>query len=144
MFDNVITLNIADVIINVAAGAILGRVNLRYAVCSASILILVGGILISCARPTTGMMPFFLILTRGGAGGLLAICYVATASMFPTLFSASAFGICNIAARSFTIFAPQIAEMAAPKPMLFLCLVSGFAAVFAHFLYDEVTMIEES
>ena len=112
VFDNVIALNISDVAANLMAAVILNQVNLRYAICFTSIIILVGGILISCAPPTTIMMPFFLIITRSGANGLFAICYVATASMFPTLFSASAFGICNIVARSFCIFAPQVAEIA--------------------------------
>ena len=126
-----IALNASDVVSNLAAGFILGKTNLRYGICFTSIITLGGGLLIACAPQTTQMMPFFLILTRTGSNGLFAICYVATASMFPTLFSASAFGICNITARIFTIFAPQVAEMAAPYPMMILSLLSAFASVLA-------------
>lgn len=131
VFDNVIAISVTDVVSNLAAGFILGKINLRYSICFVSIITFVGGLLIASAPQTTQMMPFFIILIRTGANGLFAICYVATASMFPTLFSASAFGICNVAARTFTIFAPQVAEMAAPYPMMILSLLSIFASVLA-------------
>ena len=52
-------------------------------------------------------------------------------------------GICNIIAKTFNIFAPFVAETAAPIPMIFLSVLSGFAAAFAYLLNNQVTMSEE-
>lgn len=56
--------------------------------------------------------------------------------MFPTLFAASAFGICNLTARIFTIFAPLVAEIPAPLPMIIFTTLAALSAAFAYFLND--------
>ena len=134
-----ITLNIAGAVTAFSGGVILGKVNMRLAICLSSIIIFVGGVLIACAPPTTKMMPIYLIISIAGSQGLTLICTVVTASMFPTLFSASANGICNIVSKTLSIFAPFVAEMAAPIPMVFLCVLSSFSALFSYFLNEQAT-----
>lgn len=68
-----------------------------------------------------------VLLTKGGVSGAFNICYLITPEYFPILYTSSAFGVCNIFARSTTIFAFVIAEMTAPFPMIVysaLCLLS--------------------
>ncbi len=49
VFDNVIALNASDVASNLAAGFILGQINLRYGISLTSVITLTGGVLIACA-----------------------------------------------------------------------------------------------
>jgi len=144
VLENVITLNITGTVTAFTGGLILGKVNMRLAICLTSIIIFVGGVLIACAPPTTKMMPIYLIISIAGSQGLTLICPVVTTSMFPTLFSASANGICNIISKTLTIFAPFVAEMGAPIPMIILCVLSGFSALFSYFLCEHATMFEKS
>jgi len=58
------------------------------------------------------------------------VCSLITAEYFPTAYSSSVFGFCNIAARFTTILAPLVAEMKAPLPMLVFSAVHMGAVVF--------------
>lgn len=55
------------------------------------------------------MMPFYVILAKFGVSSGYCIVYAATMDLFPTLFTATAFGICNFIACIMTILAPYLA-----------------------------------
>lgn len=59
--------------------------------------------------------------------------YHINTEVFPTLFVSFAFSIGNLCARTATILAPEVAELAPPKPMLSFVL-SMFAAIIVIFL----------
>ena len=44
--------------------------------------------------------------------------YISIIELFPTLFTGTVSGVCNFVARMGTIFAPLVAEVAPPYPML--------------------------
>lgn len=56
-------------------------------------------------------MPYYIGTARIGISSLFTLIYFANADIFPTLFAATAMGICNFSARIFTILAPQVAEI---------------------------------
>jgi hypothetical protein len=48
-------------------------------------------------------MPLFIAFARIGVAWGFVLVYVANAEVFPTLFAATAMGICNLVARIITI-----------------------------------------
>jgi len=72
------------------------------------------------------------MLTKFGLGAAMLSCYSACFSddkIFPPHKRATAIGMCNIVARFFTIFAPEINELVAPLPMLIFILIISVALV---------------
>ena len=59
-----------------------------------------------------------LMLTKLGVSSAFNLCFLVTAEYFPTMYSSSVFGACNVFARVMAIFAPLIAEVPAPVPMM--------------------------
>jgi hypothetical protein len=70
-------------------------------------------------------MPIFVLFAKFGISGGFNLSYCSTVYVFPTLFCATALGMCNFFARLLTIFAPFIAEYEPPLPM---ALFTGLAA----------------
>lgn len=56
-------------------------------------------------------MPLFVLVANFGIAAAFNICYISNIDTFPTLFSASAMGICNFFARVVSIASPEIAEI---------------------------------
>eukprot|EP00347_Sterkiella_histriomuscorum_P021166 403334998 len=59
-----------------------------------------------------------LLLTKFGVSSSLSLCFLVTSEYFPIIYSATVFGACNIFARVISIFAPLIAEINPPLPMI--------------------------
>lgn len=76
---------------------------------------------------STAIILVCLLLTKAGVAAAFNLCYLVTAEYFPVVYTSTVFGACNIFARITTIFAPLIAEIKAPIPMIFytiFCLIS--------------------
>ncbi|TNV72971.1 hypothetical protein FGO68_gene499 [Halteria grandinella] len=71
-----------------------------------------------------------VMLARCGVKVALDLCYLANSTIFPAIFAGTAFGLCNIGGKLFTIIAPLLAEVDKPIPMITFSVVSG-AAIFA-------------
>lgn len=63
-----------------------------------------------------------ILLAKFGISAAYCVIYITTAKIFPTEYSATAFGICNIFARIITAFIPLIIEFPDPVPMYFLSI----------------------
>ena len=77
-------------------------------------------------------MPAFTMITKFGMGVAMLSCYSACYSddnIFPADKRATAIGICNIVARSLTIFSSQVNELKPPLPMLTFNTVVGIALI---------------
>jgi hypothetical protein len=85
-------------------------------------------------------MPILTMLTKFGSGAAMLTTYSASfgdENIFPSKKRATAIGICNIIARSVTIFAPQVNELQAPIPMLFFIASVSFALIISFSLYHQ-------
>mmetsp|Transcript_13169 Transcript_13169/g.9227 ORF Transcript_13169/g.9227 Transcript_13169/m.9227 type:complete len:152 (+) Transcript_13169:532-987(+) len=114
------------------AGPFYKRLSLKPALVSYMTLTTVGSILILLFSETSAF-PVFVLMARFGLACSFCSLYIANADVFPTLFSATAFGACNFIARFATMFAPTLAEVSPPVPMLTcmsLCIL-GALCVFA-------------
>jgi len=64
-----------------------------------------------------------IILTaRFGVAASFCVIYITTVRIFPSVYSATAFGICNIFAKVVTALIPMLVEFPEPYPMLFLAV----------------------
>ncbi len=68
------------------------------------------------------LMPIFVGVARIGISAGFNLIYLMNAEVFPTLFAATAMGICNLLARIITILSPQVAEMPGATPMVIYSL----------------------
>ena len=57
------------------------------------------------------LFPFLVAVANFGVTAGQNACYISSLELFPTLFSGTAFGLCNFIARLCTLFASQFAEM---------------------------------
>ena len=71
-----------------------------------------------------------LFVAKFGVAFTFMINYLSIVKLFPTLFCGTAAGICNFGGRLATIFAPLVAELSPPTPILILggLLSAAFAS----------------
>ena len=76
------------------------------------------------------MLGMCLFVAKFGLAFSFMINYLSMVQLFPTLFCGTATGICNFAGRMATIFAPIVAELEPPTPILILgsLLLAAFAS----------------
>lgn len=68
------------------------------------------------------LMPLYVGMARIGISAGFNLIYIINTDIFPTLFAATAMGICNLLARVITILSPQVAELPGATPMIVYCL----------------------
>ena len=73
---------------------------------------------------------------RFGVMANFTIVHITHPMFFPTLFAVTSLGICNFAARFLVIFAPLIAEVAYPFPLVLITVLQVAAGVSALFLIE--------
>ncbi len=96
---------------------------------------LLGGILILFfGNGYIFMMPFFVGVARIGISAGFNLIYLINADVFPTLFAASAMGICNLLARIITVMSPQVAELPGATPMVIYSLFCVGGVIVTFFL----------
>ena len=66
---------------------------------------------------------------KGGGKISFDVCYLANSTLFPAIFSGTAFGICNIAAKIATILSPLVAELDPPIPMTIFTIIAAVAVL---------------
>ena len=80
---------------------------------------------------TSMVLPFSLLVCEFGCAGQFCNLYLAHLDLFPLVFATTTMGVCNIVARSVTIFAPIFAEIPYPVPMVTFAIMSFVAALLA-------------
>jgi hypothetical protein len=100
---------------------------------------------------TVGVM-IFNGIEKGSSEASLAMCYlvlyvgIVTAfdlvyllvnELFPTLYLATAYGVCNIVGRLITVLAPLVSRAPKPFPMLILAAYSGICIILPICLIQE-------
>ena len=89
-------------------------------------------------------MTIYIILIRFGLTASFCAVYIIHPKMFPTLFAATSIGITNLFARSIMIFAPFVAEISYPTPMIIFTILCLLAFVSSYFILDLNNDEEES
>ena len=87
---------------------------------------------------TNHVLPVSLLLCTFGAAGQFCNLYIAHLDLFPLVFATTTMGVCNIVARSITIFSPMVAEIPYPVPAITFTTMSFIAAILATQVRDKV------
>jgi hypothetical protein len=75
-----------------------------------------------------------VMMASFGVVSTFNLVYASHSATFPTLFSGTAMGICNFAARVATIFAPLVAQIEGPLSMYIFTALTGTAGLLTMFL----------
>ena len=140
IYHNAIAVASAQLTACVVAGLITKRTGLKCAMSFMFACSLAGGLLILLSEKISekNLMPLFVLLTKFGITGLGVIAYTSSVQLFPTLFSGTAIGICNLLCRVLTISAFVIAEMEPPIPISILILVHFLGFFLVQFIRTEI------
>lgn len=126
---------LGDIPFSIAGGFLYFHVGPRVAMPIFLCIAIVGSIsLITWVKSVEALIPLIVLITRSGMKSTFDSCYLANSTIFPAIFAGTAFGICNIGAKTVTIFSPLTAEVKDPIPMVIFSCLSAVAAVLASLL----------
>lgn len=129
IYVNTTVATVTIIVAYIASGFSMHQFGPKYSFIFSYLLAAGGGFLIALVPVNDGVTAIFVLLAQFGIAFAYNLCYLVTPTLFPTALCTSAFGFCNIFAMFLTIFAPMIAELAEPIPML----ISAFSSVSAAF-----------
>ena len=130
-----LTSSFSEMLAYVVAGVSYERVGVKVSLISLFGLSTIGGILIllfGLKHQDSASFFIYFLVAKFGISGAFSILFVSNSYFFPTLFAATALGICNFLARIFSAFSFVISELDEPTPMIIFtifCILSVFAAI---------------
>jgi hypothetical protein len=130
IYVNTLVSSIVDIPISIIAGVVYYKYGVRVTLPIFYVISTFGAILLIMFGGLNDALDSILVmLARCGVKVALDLCYLANSTIFPAIFAGTAFGLCNIGGKLFTIIAPLLAEVGKPIPMITFSIVTG-AAVF--------------
>ena len=78
---------------------------------------------------------FLIMFAKFGVTVSFGLNYSANSYLFPTLFAATAIGLCNTFARAFSAVSPIISQLEEPIPMILFTVTSAITIFFIMFLH---------
>ena len=140
-FDNVyatgLTSSASEMVGYVLSGLFAEKVGVKLSLIVSFLISTVGGVLILAWGLQHQDSPLFFVcflLTKFGVTCTFNINFVANQYFFPTLFAATAIGVCNFLARAFSSCSFLVGRMDEPLPMMMFTILVGIAAVASFFL----------
>ena len=121
LYMNVVMSSVAEAFGKFLGNIQIKRVGIRQAFVNSFSLAILGAALIVMTNGRVEspiVLGLCLFVTKLGVAMAFLTNYLAIVVLFPTLFNGTVAGVCNFVARMGTIFAPLVAEMAPPFPML--------------------------
>ncbi len=122
---------------NILAGFLYKYLRIKTLLIVCFSVALIGGALILLLGVDDAKWIPVITFAKGGIAANFTVIYIASSEMFPTLFTATALGICNFFARFLTILAPYVAELDAPTPMTVFCSLCIGGIVLAMFIVEN-------
>ena len=130
----------AEIVATVVSGFLYEKIGVKLSLIISFAISALGGILILAwgldHQDSTLFFAFFL-LAKFGVSACFNINYAANNFFFPTLFAATAMGICNFLARIFSCFSYFVENLDEPTPMIIFTVCCGTTAIAAFFLRIE-------
>ena len=126
----------------IVAGFLFEKVGVKPSLIISFAISTLGGILILCwglQHEDSTLFFIFFLLAKFGISCSFNINYSANGYFFPTLFSATAMGVCGFSARIFSAFSYTISNLSEPWPMILFTTLCGFTCVGSLFLKTEKT-----
>jgi hypothetical protein len=88
----------------------------------------------------TWTLPILVLVSKIGISSAFNAVYLGNSVLFPTLFTATSMGICNIFARTASIFAPLVSTIPGVFPMYIALFLSAVTLVSVFFLQRPIDM----
>ena len=76
----------------------------------------------------------YFLLAKFGVSANFNIAMTANSQLFPTLFAATAMGVCNFSARFVSAFSYPISALEEPIPMVIFTILQGISLIAVFFL----------
>jgi len=134
VYNNTYASGAAEIAATLFGGVLIKVCNARWAFVISNTVALAGGLcILFFGNAFEAWMPAFVIIAKFGVSSTYMLVYAVTIDLFPTLFSATAFGTCNFVANLTTIVSPYIAQVRDPYPMLAFCTLATLG-IFMSFL----------
>jgi len=137
IFTNTYASACSDIVATAVAGPIFLKCGIKWSLVMSFGSSAVGAFIICIWGWTAGgqwTLPILVIATKFGISAAFNIVYLGNGVLFPTLFTATSMGICNIFARIATIAAPFVAEIDGVTPLWICCGVASFTTGISFFL----------
>jgi len=135
-----LTSSVSEMIAYVISGLFYERIGVKLSLILAFTLSTFGGIMIlSWGLDHQDSIWFFVwfLFAKFGVTCTFNINFVANSYFFPTLFAATALGVCNFGARFVSAFSFIIGQLEEPVPMAMFTALCGITAVASFFLKTE-------
>ena len=123
----------SEVIAYLISGALYERIGAKISFIVSFIIACIGSLFYIFFSDSNDWVVVMVLGTKFGISASFNVVYLAN-SLFPPLYAATTFGICNAFARMASILAPQFAEFAPPVPMATFFVISAIAGVISFFL----------
>ena len=143
-FDDVyvtgMTNGVTEILAYFISGLVYERIGVKLSLIISFLISAVGGVLIlvwGLDNEDSAMFMAFFLMTKFGITCTFTINYSANQLFFPTLYAATALGICNFMARLFSALSFLFAEVEEPIPMIIITCSCALTAVAAFFLRVE-------
>jgi len=119
IFVNSLVTSLSDIPFAIAGGFIFHKFGIRAGFTTSLIIAIIGSLaIIFASNDNPHLVPIMLTFARNGIKVCFDICYLGNSLLFPAIFAGTAFGICNVGAKTATILSPLLAEIEAPIPMI--------------------------
>jgi len=143
-FDDVyvtgLTNGVSEVVAYFVAGLVYERIGVKLSLVISFLISALGGVLIliwGLQNEDSPMFFAFFLFAKFGVTCTFSINYAAHNYFFPTLFAATAMGVCNFLARLFSAMSFLVGKLEEPYPMIIFTALCGLTAVAAIFLRTE-------
>jgi len=137
-FKNQLTVGIIDIPIIIVAGSAYHKFGARITFAVSYFVGIVGSVCILFSEYfDPNLISLFLSFAKGSMKAAIDVCYLSNSLIFPAIFSGTAFGICSASAKITTIFAPMLAEVQMPVPIIIFCAIVSVAFFASLFIKEE-------
>eukprot|EP00350_Pseudokeronopsis_sp_OXSARD2_P005865 CAMPEP_0170567256 /NCGR_PEP_ID=MMETSP0211-20121228/80364_1 /TAXON_ID=311385 /ORGANISM="Pseudokeronopsis sp., Strain OXSARD2" /LENGTH=124 /DNA_ID=CAMNT_0010888663 /DNA_START=945 /DNA_END=1316 /DNA_ORIENTATION=+ len=118
----------SEILAYILAGVFIKMMNMKVAFATTFFFSAVGGVVyLFYGDANPSVVPYMVLVIKFGVSAAFNIAYIANAALYPSVLSGTIFGITNIFARLASMFAPVIAEVPDPYPMLFFTIFAAAA-----------------
>ena len=129
MIPNTLSSQLAEISANILSMFLYQQLNPKTSFATMFSLSLFGSILLFVYRTPENVQPsqFYIVYVfaaKFGISSTFNTCFICFVQLIPTLYASSAFGFCNILARTLTILSPYLAEQNHPIPILSLIIMT--------------------
>jgi hypothetical protein len=139
IFVNTYASAFGDLASTIVSGIVVRYLGIKYTLIASYSMATLGAFLIciwgwNTQEQNKWIMPSLVLFAKFGISAAFNIVYIGNSALFPTLFTATSLGICNVLARTATIFAPFVAEIDGVTPMWIVVGITGITTIACLFL----------